>query len=188
MDDIEFENFWFTLKRNMCNFYNDENKIILWSDKLNMLKENKEYHRIQLCILEYLQEMVNDLIENYNSRIADIFFVNLKRWNKIIMKTNFLNKYQFYNYLDKFNRIKSTFYLFMKLIEYGYKENISDYYKQGVYNIENLMKIIIKQEQPSMLENLFYLCDMTAYILENYGLDISNMKLTKIIHILKHRV
>ena len=189
MDDLEFENFWFTLKRNMCNFYKNESKINEWSDKLNTLKEHKEYHMIQLCILEYLEEMAGDLIVNYNTRIADIFYVNLKRWSKIILKTNFLNKYKFYEYMVNFNKLKSKIYLIMKLNEHGYKE-ITEYYdyNSGVFDLDKLMLVIINHEQSGMLEHLFYVFDMNMYILEKYGIDVSNMKLTKLVHILKYKI
>jgi len=65
MDDSEFENFWFTLKRNMLNFYNNNTKINKWSYELNALKNYKQYDAIQLNILSYLNEMMQDIINNH---------------------------------------------------------------------------------------------------------------------------
>lgn len=88
-----------------------------------------------------------------------------------------------------FNKLKSKIYLIMKLNEHGYKE-ITEYYdyNSGVFDLDKLMLVIINHEQSGMLEHLFYLFDMNMYILEKYGIDVSNMKLTKLVHILKYKI
>jgi hypothetical protein len=200
MDDIEFENFWFTLKRNMLNYYNDEKKINEWSNVLNSLKEKREYHSIQINILKYLCEMARDLLKNYNSRIAEIFLVNLKRWNKIINKCNFLDKYNFYNYLLEFNKLKARAGIMIKLyenLEYG---EVKEYYteqnnyreyltqKEPEFIIDKVLKLAIKIESATLLENLATLYDMNNYILINYGINTINTKLTKVIYQLKDKI
>lgn len=202
MDDIEFENFWFTLKRNMLNYYNDEKKINEWSNILNSLKEQREYHNIQINILKYLCEMARDLLKNYNSRIAEIFLVNLKRWNKIINKCNFLDKYNFYHYLIEFNKLKARAGIMIKLyenLEYGevkeyYTEHSENNYKEYLtqkepeFIIDKVLKLAIKIESATLLENLATLYDMNNYILINYGINTINTKLTKVIYQLKDKI
>lgn len=200
MDDIEFENFWFTLKRNMLNYYNDEKKINEWSNILNSLKEKREYHNIQINILKYLCEMARDLLKNYNSRIAEIFLVNLKRWNKIINKCNFLDKYNFYNYLIEFNKLKARAGIMIKLYENLEYEEVKEYYteqnnykeyltqKEPEFIIDKVLKLAIKIESATLLENLATLYDINNYILINYGINTINTKLTKVIYQLKDKI
>jgi len=199
MDDIEFENFWFTLKRNMLNYYNDEKKINEWSNVLNSLKEKREYHSIQINILKYLCEMARDLLKNYNSRIAEIFLVNLKRWNKIINKCNFLDKYNYYHYIVDFNKLKARSGIMIKLYENLDYEEVKEYYteynykeylthKEPEFIIDKVFKLAIKIESATLLENLATLYDMNNYILINYGINTINTKLTKVIYQLKDKI
>jgi hypothetical protein len=192
MDDIEFENFWFTLKRNMLNYYNDEKKISEWSDKLNSLKMDRKYHEIQLHILEYLRIMGTDLIKNYDLRIADIFLVNLKRWEKIVNKNNFLEKYSFNKYLNKFNKLKSFVYLTIKLNELLEKEKhneyITNYYSENEFVIDNVLMLALKYNTVSILEHLYNLYDMDEYILKNYNLNVVGLKSTKKMYLLKKKL
>jgi hypothetical protein len=201
MDDTEFENFWFTLKRNMLNYYNDEKKINEWSKILNALKERREYQEIQIQILQYLCVMATDLVYNFNSRIADIFFVNLKRWYKIISKNNFLGKYTFYKYIEKFNKLKSIVGLTIKLNELLDNKTVKEYYVDIEYRvsdiirrelppfeIDRVLRLAVNSETASMLEYLYNLYDMDNYILETYGLNVMNLKLTKVLYQLKNKI
>jgi hypothetical protein len=201
MDDTEFENFWFTLKRNMLNYYNDEKKINEWSKILNALKERREYQEIQIQILQYLCEMATDLVYNFNSRIADIFFVNLKRWYKIISKNNFLGKYTFYKYIEKFNKLKSIVGLTIKLNELLDNKTVKEYYVDIEYRVSDIIRrelppfeidrvltLAVNSETASMLEYLYNLYDMDNYILETYGLNVMNLKLTKVLYQLKNKI
>jgi hypothetical protein len=201
MDDTEFENFWFTLKRNMLNYYNDEKKINEWSKILNALKEQREYQEIQIQILQYLCVMATDLVYNFNSRIADIFFVNLKRWYKIISKNNFLGKYTFYKYIEKFNKLKSIVGLTIKLNELLDNKTVKEYYVDIEYRvsdiirrelppfeIDRVLRLAVNSETASMLEYLYNLYDMDNYILETYGLNVMNLKLTKVLYQLKNKI
>lgn len=190
MDDTEFENFWFTLKRNMLNFYKDEKKIGEWSDKLNSLKLDRKYNEIQVEILEYLCIMAIDMINNYNLRKAEIFLVNLKRWEKIVNNNNFLDKDSLDKYFNKFNRIKSFVCLTIKLNELiskeeNYSKQISKYYAENDFIIDNVLMLALKYNTVSILEHLNNLYDMDDYILKNYNLNVMGLKPTKKMYLLK---
>lgn len=190
MDDTEFENFWFTLKRNMLNFYKDEKKIGEWSDKLNSLKLDRKYNEIQVEILEYLCIMGIDLIKNYDLRIADIFQVNLKRWDKIVNKNNFLEEHILNRYLTKFNKLKSFVYLTIKVNELldkeeDYSKELGKYYAENDFIIDNVLILALKYNTVSILENLYNLYDMDEYILKRYDINVMGFKPTKKMYLLK---
>lgn len=190
MDDTEFENFWFTLKRNMLNFYKDEKKIGEWSDKLNSLKLDRKYNEIQVEILEYLCIMAIDMINNYNLRKAEIFLVNLKRWEKIVNKNNFLDKDSLAKYFNKFNRLKSFVCLTIKLNELiskeeNYSKQLGKYYAENDFIIDNVLMLALKYNTVSILEHLNNLYDMDDYILKNYNLNVMGLKPTKKMYLLK---
>lgn len=185
MDDTEFEDFWFTLKRNMINYYHKENKIEKWSNYLNQLKEEKKYYQIQLEILSYLEQMTEDLIINFDYRLAEIFNTNLKRWNKIINYNNFLNTNQFKNYLYQFNIIKAKVNIIIKLFKLNFND-FTPFYSNYQFNIDVLLPIIVKQNQVSILEHLLNIYSLENYFLSNFQIDIKNLKANKIINLLKN--
>ena len=97
--DYRLEEFWFTFKTSMYNFYSQNRMsstiIKTWSQHLNQLKNDKNYSEIQIKIKEYMLHYALDLLNNTyllsNSKIDyklssyddDIFITNVKRWNKI---------------------------------------------------------------------------------------------------------
>lgn len=184
MDDKDFEDFWFTLKRNMINYYHKENKIEKWSEYLNILKKDKNYYQIQMEILLYLEQMSEDLIKKFDYRIAEIFHTNLKRWNKIINFSNFLNNNEFKNYIYRFDFIKAKIIIIIKLFKLNFN-NFNHFYSNQQFNIDNLLPIIIQHNQVTILDNLLLIYSLHNYFLSNYHIDINNLKAIKIINLLK---
>ena len=91
--DHEIEQFWYSFKKSMENFYYSLNNNIgldrpikIWSNNLNCLQKEKKYEEIENYIIEYISLYAIDIMrkgDNYNGRIL---FTNIKRWNKLSKK------------------------------------------------------------------------------------------------------
>lgn len=94
--DFQFEDFWYTFKQSMINFYyfikKDSSNVELWSNNLNQLKTNKKYCDIEKNIRDYMGIYALDLIKYKESLYYDnLLITNIKRWNKISTAHNFCN-------------------------------------------------------------------------------------------------
>jgi hypothetical protein len=173
MDDSDFENFWFTLKANFLGFYklsHEKDKINNWSDNLNKLKEEKRYMEIQLYILDYLLLVGKDLFERENVYYTNIFESNIKRWEKIIKKVNFLNKLDFQYYLSKMDKLKLEVKVYLKLV----KDNKYELFKKLYFefNVKDIFLYLLETEQINIYELLENYYGLDDYLFENYNIDI----------------
>jgi hypothetical protein len=191
MDDTEFEDFWFSLKANFLGFYKselDKNKINLWSDNLNNLKNSKKYMEIQNNILYYILEVAEDIFRTENSYYGNIFESNIKRWEKIIRRINFLDKNTFSEYLMELDKLKLQIRVYLKLL----KENRYNLFKELYFenNLENILEFTIETEQIIIYELLEYYYNLEDFLFKNYKVDMiqdnyKNLKTLKKIRLIK---
>lgn len=85
--DYDIEYFWLDFKQSMNNFYKQHGTlsrpIIFWSNKLNELQKNKDYHLIEINIRDYMSLYAIDLLRNNSCYHIHILITNIKRWNTI---------------------------------------------------------------------------------------------------------
>ncbi len=85
--DHYIEEFWLSFKRSMNNFYEEfkclSRPINFWSDNLNKLQKNNEYHLIEINIRDYMSLYAIDLLRYNTIYHIGILITNIKRWNKI---------------------------------------------------------------------------------------------------------
>jgi len=182
MDDSEFENFWFTLKRNMLNFYNNNTKINKWSYELNALKNYKQYDAIQLNILSYMNEMMQDIINNHpDLPLCYIFQSNIKRWIKIVKKTNFLNSLTSYN--KDITLLKNKFELYVKIRKVTNINDFNLYYTNGEFNIDNILEL--GNKYISVVNSLVLIYDIPLHIEQSRNIKVDyNIKPKKLIKLI----
>ncbi len=88
--DYHIEQFWLSFKTSMDNFYKEykcsPRPIIFWSNYLNELQKNHDYHNIEINIRDYMSLYAIDLLRNNSIYHIGILNTNLKRWNKISTK------------------------------------------------------------------------------------------------------
>ena len=194
MDDSEFEDFWFTLKANFLGFYklsNETDKIKIWSNNLNKLKEEKKYIEIQYNILDYLLLVAEDLFDKGNVYYTNIFETNIKRWEKIIKRVNFINKSELDNYLLKFDKLKLEVKVYLKLV----KDNKYNLFEKLYFEnkIDNLFLYLLDTEQINIYELLENYYGLDDYLFEKYNIDIYDiefkyLKALKKIRLIKSRL
>jgi hypothetical protein len=85
--DHYIEEFWISFKTSMNNFYQEfkclSRPINFWSDNLNKLQKNKDYHSIEINIRDYMSLYAIDLLRHNTVYHIGILITNIKRWNKI---------------------------------------------------------------------------------------------------------
>ena len=189
MDDSEFEDFWFSLKANFLGFYKTEeekNKINNWSNILNNLKYEKRYTDIQNQILYYIYIVANDIFKNENNYYGNIFETNIKRWEKIVKKVNFLSKIDFNQYLMELDKLKLNVRVYLKLI----KDNKYYLFKELYFenNLKNILDYTLETEQIiiyELLENYYNLDDYICNELNVLKNNLNNLKTLKKIRLIK---
>lgn len=163
-NDIHLEKYWYNFfKKSIYNFCNNhqlsyllQQKLPLekWSQELNILQKQLKYDRIEYLIYEYILDYGKILIEfNGDSRDCDIYYTNIKRWNKIsLYKINSMcddyNYFRIYKYLID-NNVNSVIINYIKqrnnkkildyILEYNYG-NLMDYFKM-ISNINEIISI-----------------------------------------------
>lgn len=191
MDDSEFEDFWFSLKANFLGFYKTEtekDKINNWSNILNSLKCEKRYNDIQNQILYYIYIVANDIFKNENNYYGNIFESNIKRWEKIVKKVNFLSNDSFNEYLLKLDKLKLQVRVYLKLI----KDNKYYLFKELYFenNLKNILEYTLETEQIIIYELLEYYYNLDDYINNEFNVNIlennfKNLKTLKKIRLIK---
>lgn len=93
--DHHIEEFWLGFKQSMTNFYKATNMptrpITLWSDNLNLLQKEQNYDIIEKKIRDYISLYAIDVLRCQVNYYFCILHTNIKRWNLISLKYNFLN-------------------------------------------------------------------------------------------------
>jgi hypothetical protein len=85
--DYDIEHFWLDFKQSMNNFYKQHGilsrPIIFWSNKLNELQKDEDYHLIEINIRDYMSLYAIDLLRHASTYHLGILITNIKRWNNI---------------------------------------------------------------------------------------------------------
>jgi hypothetical protein len=93
--DHHIEEFWINFKQSMINFYTitkmPPRPIVLWSNNLNVLQKAQNYDMIEKTIRDYISLYAIDVLRHYANYYFCILHTNIKRWNIISTKYNFLN-------------------------------------------------------------------------------------------------
>lgn len=101
--DHHIEEFWIFFKKSMNNFYEEfkctsypiniyeeikclSRPINYWSDNLNKLQKEKDYHSIEINIRDYMSLYAIDLLRYNTTYHIGILITNIKRWNNISSK------------------------------------------------------------------------------------------------------
>lgn len=185
--DYEIEQFWLSFKKSMINFYNQYNlqhrPIDLWSDKLNELQNKKLYLQIEEKIRNYLTLYAIDVMrfnQNIDSFHIHILITNIKRYKKLC---NISVKVKYHNII------------FMLVDIYKSMCKTED---KSIVNIFNqlelfilyedftvLIEYAIKNNLPSILNNINTQYDLKNILFEMYNIDFGLMSFDKIIKKLK---
>ena len=179
--DYHIEYFWYGFKQSMINFYysinKDYNHISLWSEKLNNLKNNKEYNNIESEIRDYMSYYSFDLIKySVSSYHDEILITNIKRWNKISNLFNFIQS-------TEHNKILLLFKIYLEL-----KKDIA--YKSFLSNlkpIEEILKYNLFDEfiEFALINYKIKILDL-LYLIPNYDLIANITRLYPLLIIQDH--
>lgn len=167
--DYYIEHFWYGFKDSMINFYilieKEYTHINIWSEKLNELKNNKNYNNIETSIREYIALYSLDIIKYsddtslYNE---EILITNIKRWNKISNHFNF-------NKTTEFNKILCLFKIYIELKRDLDGQNflstiapIENIIKSN--NIDNIIKYCFDNQKNRILDLLKEINDFNLLI------------------------
>jgi len=156
-NDVEFEKFWYSLKRNILNLI-DRDVVERVSNYLNDLKKEERYEKIQWEILFFL-EAISRIVFRTNERLYNcyIFHSNIKRWIRLTKKINFIETpRELKDYNDSLKLLKHRFELYIKINEiaeeeydeYNYR-HFGKYYDErtDTFEVEKLIKLGLKHEK-----------------------------------------
>jgi hypothetical protein len=169
--DYYIEEFWCGFKNAMLNFYSSiikiktNNDIKIWSMNLNKLKKEKKYTEIECSIRDYIALYSLDLIKYSDSYYHDeILITNIKRWDKISNRFNFIKS-------NSHGKILCLFkiYLFLKKDKYHSEllnklepieqiiqtENYDEFIKWGLINEKTkILNLLSKINNYNLEENI----------------------------------
>lgn len=187
--DYEIEQYWFGLKQSMINFYQDKKinrPIKIWSENLNELQKNKQYHLIEEHIRDYISLYAIDLIKSINSYHSNILKTNIKRWNKISTKYNF----------NEPNTTQNTIFILFLIYEDIVEKNMVDNKIINIFleieltilykNYNYLIKYAVKYGKPNILKKLDTVIDIKKELKKIYNFDEKyyNYGFNKLLHYL----
>mgnify|MGYP000868834205 CR=1 FL=1 len=190
--DHDIEQFWFSLKVSMINFYATKDftrPIESWSENLNKYQANCDYKSIEKYIIYYISLYANDLMRTHSNYNINILDTNIKRWDKISIKYKiFCN--------EKNSYINLSFVLFDIYLLLIKKDKTTNYFKLFeemelflIYNnFAHLIIYSVDNNCPSIIDRLLdYNKEIFSQIMEIYNLNnkvnypISGRKIFKII-------
>ncbi len=155
--DYHIEQFWFSFKTSMDNFYKEykcsPRPIIFWSNYLNELQKIRDYHNIEINIRDYMSLYAIDLLRNNSHYHIGILNTNLKRWNKISTK-----RFEFCD--SKYiNTVFLLLDIYEVLIQCNHNHEIEILYSMvEIYIIHEDFKLItdyaIKYNKPSIIDKI----------------------------------
>ena len=155
--DYEIELFWYSFKQSMLNFYKSVNRscrqVEDWSNILNKFKLEKNYMEIESKIRDYITIYSFHLIKYSKSNYHNdsILMTNIKRWNRISEKFNFIQSGKHSNILTLF-----MIYLeFKKANRYDFLltlPSIDTLIEQN--NFDKFIQYSLENDKPKILELL----------------------------------
>lgn len=173
--DYEIEQFWLNFKQSMINFYDKidfKRPIIEWSNNLNKLQSEEKYDLIERNIKNYISLYGIDVIKYKSSYNLNILKTNIKRWNLISIKYNFLddNKKYFniiFLLIDIYEKLQN------KLTKSEFNKFCSEIELFLIYNdISYLIELCIKYKITSVIDKLNKYIDIIPYINKRYNLNL----------------
>lgn len=197
--DYEIEQFWFSYKKSMYNFYygfeniESYNKkenlklyrpIDLWCDYLNGLQLIKKYEEIEENIHNYMSLYAIDLMRNNDNYHCGILQTNIKRWNHISNKYKISsNDGKYYNlvfalldiYISLKNANIDVFDVFTQIELFLIYKDYS-----------SLIKLSISHNKPNIIDKLLkYNNNIYKQIEKIYELEPNSCKNTSAFKIIK---
>jgi hypothetical protein len=156
--DYEIELFWYGFKQAMINFYKSVDKpcrfVEDWSSILNKFKLEKNYKEIESKIRDYITMYSFHLIKYSKSpsyHNDSILMTNIKRWNRISEKFNFIQSSEhstlltlFMIYLEFKKLDRYNFLLALSSIDILIEKN----------NFDEFLKYSLENDKPKILELL----------------------------------
>ncbi len=157
--DFLIEEFWYGFKNSMINFYSSikktNNNIEIWSIILNNLKLEKNYRQIESSIRDYITLYSFDLIKYSTSYYHDdILITNIKRWDNISDKFNFIKSnthckimqlFKIYLILKKDSFHSQLLNKLKSIEEIIQTENYDDFIIWGLNNEKTKILILLKK-------------------------------------------
>ena len=155
--DYHIEEFWYSFKNSIINFYTSIKKSYIhvnnWSSLLNLLKKEKKYLEIEKNILEFMGIYALELMKNKNTLYYDeILITNIKRWDRLSLK---------FNFSSSINHSK-IIHLFIVIKEIKSDKNISKYLDEieqvekilETNNFDQLIKIGLENNRVKILDEI----------------------------------
>jgi hypothetical protein len=181
--DKYIEEYWYNLKQSMYNFYKHYNyvrNIGKWSDVLNYNQEIQNYDEIEKRIRDYIFLYALDVIKSKNKYHFHILYSNIKRWNNISNKYNFIDCNN-----DTHKIIFVLIDIYNKVINDIINDGISLFEDIEIYilnrDFEDFIRYAVDNNKPSILNELSNIIDVKCIINDIYGIECGNMSFNKII-------
>lgn len=153
--DYEIELFWYGFKQSVINFYKSIDKpyrmIDDWSSILNKYKSEKNYTEIESKIRDYITIYSYQLLKHSRASYHDdsILITNIKRWNRISEKFNFIKSSQHSTILTLF----MVFLELKKLDQYDFLLTLPPVDVMiETNNFDQIIQYSIENEKSKMLE------------------------------------
>jgi hypothetical protein len=181
--DKYIEEYWYNLKKSMNNFYKKYNysrNIDKWSNILNYNQEIQNYDEIERRIRDYIFLYALDVIKSKNKYHFHILYTNIKRWNKIGKKYNFIDCNS-----DTHKIVFILIDIYNKVINDIINDNILLFEDIEIYilnrNFDDFIRFAINNNKPGILNDLSNIVNVKNIISDIYGIDCGNMSFNKII-------
>jgi hypothetical protein len=160
--DYHLEDFWFTYKCSLENFYKQyvliQRPLHYWYKTLNLYKSCKQYDKIQKSILNYMTLQLIDTIRMKNKHHMSILRDNIKRYQKTCLLVNFTNLtdeiLKLYTIIDIYMNIDIKYDIPFKQVELCVVYNdISFFIEYGIeMNKDSIIDDIVKLNKNNMYE------------------------------------
>ena len=176
--DHHIEEFWLSFKKSMINFYTvtkmPTRPIVLWSNNLNILQKAQNYDMIEKTIRDYISLYAIDVLRHYANYYFCILHTNIKRWNVISTKYNFLNTPHYHNVVFMLIDIYYGITLKGTYMDDMIKEIFS---MVEMYIIDNdfipLITYAIDNNKPSVIDKLNQYTKINNIIETKYNITLS---------------
>ena len=182
--DHYIEEFWLSFKQSMINFYTvtkmPTRPIVLWSNNLNILQKAQNYDMIEKTIRDYISLYAIDVLRHYANYYFCILHTNIKRWNIISTKYNFLNTHNFLNTPHYHNVVFMLIDIYYGITLKGtYMDDmIKEIFSMvEMYIINNdfmpLICYAIDNNKSSVIDKLNHYTDINSIIETKYNITLS---------------
>lgn len=174
--DFEIEEFWINFKKSMINFY-DKFKCVrpikFWSEQLNLLQNEKKYDIIELKIKNYISLYAIDVMKYSSDYHFRILQTNIKRWNLLALKYNFLQNNKKYTniiflLIDLFNIIYKTDEEYCKILYQQIELFIL------CEDFDSLIDFSINFKKPVIIDKMNQYCEIFKILNQKFNLELKH--------------